>query len=243
MAISNAVWKRFKDVFSDVSGKPAFDVKVVSSTSTITSEYLEDSAHTDGDMGQFVLAVRKDNPTNLSDTDGDYEALQVSGGKLWTAPVDLITTTGGSVLDDTLDTVKVSQATHDNLNANANIQVNNTDVGASNPVHVTDATGSEDISVALEASAVVKASAGTLIEVIVTNTSASAQYIQVHDSTTVPADTTVPLTTFLVGASQTVSYVPKGGLTCGTGITLCNSSTAATKTIGAADCWFDVRYV
>lgn len=45
-------------------------------------------------------------------------------------------------LDSTTDSVEVLQATHDNLNANANIQVNNTDVSNANPVPVSDAGGS-----------------------------------------------------------------------------------------------------
>jgi hypothetical protein len=40
------------------------------------------------------------------------------------------------------DSVEVLQNTHDDLNANANIQVNNTDVGNANPVPVSDAGGS-----------------------------------------------------------------------------------------------------
>lgn len=40
------------------------------------------------------------------------------------------------------DSVEVLQATHDNLNANANIQVGNTDVSNANPVPVSDAGGS-----------------------------------------------------------------------------------------------------
>lgn len=40
------------------------------------------------------------------------------------------------------DSVSVLQATHDNLNANANLQVGNTDVANGNPVPVSDAGGS-----------------------------------------------------------------------------------------------------
>lgn len=47
----------------------------------------EDAAHADGDAGVPALAVRTDTPTNRSGTDGDYEPLQVSAGKLWTKPV------------------------------------------------------------------------------------------------------------------------------------------------------------
>lgn len=49
--------------------------------------YAEDEASADGDTGLLALAVRKDTPANTSGTDGDYEALQMSAGKLWTAPL------------------------------------------------------------------------------------------------------------------------------------------------------------
>lgn len=45
-------------------------------------------------------------------------------------------------LDSAQDSVEVLQATHDNLNANANIQVGNADVANGNPVPVSDAGGS-----------------------------------------------------------------------------------------------------
>lgn len=45
-------------------------------------------------------------------------------------------------LDSAQDSVEVLQATHDNLNANANLQVGNTDVANGNPVPVSDAGGS-----------------------------------------------------------------------------------------------------
>lgn len=45
-------------------------------------------------------------------------------------------------LSSATDSVEVLQATHDNLNANANIQVGNADVANGNPVPVSDAGGS-----------------------------------------------------------------------------------------------------
>lgn len=44
----------------------------------------EDQAHVSGAVGIMSLAVRMDAPANLSGTDGDYEPLQVSDGKVWT---------------------------------------------------------------------------------------------------------------------------------------------------------------
>lgn len=47
----------------------------------------EDAASANGHSGIPAMAVRQDTPANLSGTDGDYEFLQVSGGKLWTRPI------------------------------------------------------------------------------------------------------------------------------------------------------------
>lgn len=43
----------------------------------------EDSASGDLDVGAAMLAVRKATPANTSGTDGDYEFLQMSAGRLW----------------------------------------------------------------------------------------------------------------------------------------------------------------
>lgn len=63
-----------------------------------------------------------------------------------------------------------------------------------------------------------------------------AQYIQIHEGPTAPVNTAVPLATY---------PVPSGGvlflndaIKCAGGLHVCNSTTAATLTLGAADCWF-----
>jgi len=45
----------------------------------------EDAASASADVGIPALAVRKATPANTSDTDGDYEMLQISAGRLWTS--------------------------------------------------------------------------------------------------------------------------------------------------------------
>lgn len=72
------------------------------------TQYAEDAAHVSGNTGTLALTVRQDSPANLSGTDGDYEALQVSGGLLWARVRGLQTPNGDSVIDDTNDAVKVS---------------------------------------------------------------------------------------------------------------------------------------
>lgn len=52
----------------------------------------EDVASAGGETGILAMATRKDTPANTSGTDGDFETLQVSGGKLWVAPLGFFTT-------------------------------------------------------------------------------------------------------------------------------------------------------
>jgi hypothetical protein len=98
-------------------------------------------------------------------------------------------------------------------------------------------------STAAEASRVVKSTGGRLVQLIGYNGSASDQFIQVHNATSLPADTAVAYRSFKVIAGKNFSYdIVDPGLNLDTGIVVCNSSTQGTKTIGSADCWFYVIY-
>ena len=94
-------------------------------------------------------------------------------------------------------------------------------------------------SISQEASRVFKVGAGTIMSLIGYNAKVSAQFIQIFNTASLPADGAVPVYSFTVPASSNFSIdVPVCGVPLTTGITVCNSSTQATKTIGAADCWF-----
>jgi hypothetical protein len=93
-------------------------------------------------------------------------------------------------------------------------------------------------SSAYEASHVLKASAGNLISIAGYN-SGPAQFIQLFNSTTVPANATAPAAVFAVPTASNFSFdVPITGIPFTTGIAVSNSTTGPTKTIGAADCYF-----
>lgn len=94
-------------------------------------------------------------------------------------------------------------------------------------------------SAAYEKSHILKASAGSLLSLKGYNSKGSAQWIQVFDSATLPADTAVPLLTFTVATVANFDVpLPPGGLKCANGIVVCNSSTGPTKTIGSDDVFF-----
>lgn len=98
-------------------------------------------------------------------------------------------------------------------------------------------------SVALSSSIVVKSGRGILYGFTVLSTDAASQFIQVFDAYALPADGAIPAVVFTVGASSQlpVNWIP--GRVFQSGCVLCNSSTAATKTLGSANCFFDVQYL
>lgn len=76
-----------------------------------------------------------------------------------------------------------------------------------------------------------------------TVSSVAAQFIQVFDLAALPADTAVPTLSFNVSATSTIGneWMPPRAFQ--NGIVFCNSSTQHTKTIGSADCIFDVQFL
>jgi hypothetical protein len=96
---------------------------------------------------------------------------------------------------------------------------------------------------AYAASLIVKATAGTLYNITGYNSRTSGQFIQLYNSATLPANGVAPVVVFFVGASSNFSFnLGVYGRHFTTGIVIGNSTTGPTKTIGAADCWFDAQF-
>jgi len=97
-------------------------------------------------------------------------------------------------------------------------------------------------SAALAAGVQLSAVPVTLYGLTVNNTNAAAQFIQLHDSASVPAEGAAPaLVIKAPAADDQVIDLGVYGMAFTNGLYVCNSSTAATKTIGAADCQFFAR--
>ena len=110
--VGTPVFVRLSDGSSAISTLP---VSIASGATTIGK--AEDVASADGDVGVPAMAVRKATPANTSGTDGDYEMLQISAGRLWTsATIDAALPTGtnsiGKISDITTAIVPGTGATN-----------------------------------------------------------------------------------------------------------------------------------
>lgn len=175
--------------------------------------------------------------------------------------VELNLTSGGNIISadqiNTLNGVPIStNEKMQRVKLGFGIDGEATDVSSATPLPISgtittkerpDATATysptNSTSLAYEASRVVKASAGTLYSITGYNSKTTSQFIQIHNTQSLPIDTAIPVVLFIVPANSNFSYSSdKFGRFFSNGITICNSSTGSTKTIGLPDVWFDIQY-
>lgn len=121
-------------------------------------------------------------------------------------------------------------------------QTNNVLQVVEKPNSVSTYTPDNDTSTALEASSVTKASAGNLYGFSASNTNATGHWIQFFNSTTLPADATVPVLEFAISGEGTIEKEWPKGRNFTTGMVWCISSTNGAKTIAGATALVDVNY-
>lgn len=82
-----------------VTNAGTFAVQATVAAGATNIAKAEDIASADGDVGVPALAVRKATPANTSGTDGDYEFLQISAGRLWaSATIDAALPAGANAI-------------------------------------------------------------------------------------------------------------------------------------------------
>jgi hypothetical protein len=99
-------------------------------------------------------------------------------------------------------------------------------------------------SEANEASRLVKSAPGKLLYVVGYNSKVSAQWIQIHNAASAPANGSVPVLTQTVPASSNFAIpLPDTGLDLDVGIVVANSTTATTLTAGSTDIFVTAIFI
>ncbi len=198
----------------------------------------EDSASADADVGVPALAVRKATPANTSGTDGDYEMLQMSNGRLYTsATIDAALPAGTNAIGKLAANAGVDIGDVTINNASGASAVNVQDGGNSLTVDGTVTVqaaavatgGASKVKYAAQTTTVqtVKGSAGKLLGWYLYNPNSSVAYVQIFDvSGAVTLGTTAPDLTLGIPAGSAANLMDAVGLDFANAIKIACTTTA-----------------
>jgi hypothetical protein len=156
----------------------------------------EDVASADADVGVPAMAVRKASPANTSGTDGDYEMLQISAGRLWASAVIDTALPAGTAL--------IGRAAADASAATG---------GIASTARLLSAAGTSGDATN------VKASAGRLYAIQGYNAAAAVRYLKLYNSASAPtAGSGTPVKTLVLPPACGFTFDWPLGYTFSTGI-------------------------
>lgn len=199
----------------------------------------EDEASANADVGIPALAVRKATPANTSGTDGDYEFLQMSVGRLWvSATVDAALPAGTNAIGklSANSGVDIGDVDVTSISAGANL-IGDVGISGARTSGGTTIFRSIDID---ESEEQIKATAGQVFWVHAMNLTASVLYLKFYNDTAanVVVGTTAPSLTFPIATQGTTNgagfmlAVPNG-IVFGTAITVACTTGLADNDTGA----------
>jgi hypothetical protein len=175
-----------------VTNAGTFAVQATLAAAPAAIAKAEDVASADADVGVPAMAVRKATPANTSGTDGDYEMLQMSAGRLWVSAI----VEAGSAL--------IGRAVADASAATG---------GIASTARLLSAVGTSGDA------ANVKASAGRLYAVQGYNASTSVRYLKLYNSVSAPtAGSGTPVKTLALPPSCGFAFDWPHGYSFATGI-------------------------
>ncbi len=203
----------------------------------------EDAVAGSGDTGVFVLAVRRDTPTSEAAA-GDYHEIQVDAvGGLWLAGSQIEDAASQSgdrgvfMLAIRRDTATSGAAAADYHELQVDATGYLRTIDKSTEVAISNST-----TTALDNDGpVVKGSAGTLFGF--QGYCDAAGFVQVHDKSSAPTSTNVPVIVIPIAANAPFSLdLSRRGRAFTNGIAFGFSSTGPTYTDGGSHLWVDAQY-
>lgn len=194
----------------------------------------EDNASGNGDSGVPLLAVRKGTPANTSGTDGDYEFLQMSAGRLWaSATIDAALPAGTNAIGK--------------LAANSGVDIGDVDVtsisAGTNLIGDVGLQGRTSGGLSIfrsldldETEEDIKTSAGQIYSLIAINLATGVRYLKLYNATAanVTVGSTTPVMTIPIPTQAATANGAGFVMTIPQGIAF-DTAICAAATTGVAD--------
>lgn len=203
----------------------------------------EDAAHASGDIGVMMLAVRRDGGGTTTDATGDYSPVTTdSQGNVRT--VDRSSVAEDSVAADASFGVPSFAVRRDVAASSSGTDgdwstINTNSIGDLRVFESSVEVASQFAAILNDVDISVKATAGYLRSLVVTNINAAVRYIQVHNKASAPAGADTPIWSIPIPAGTAnapaivilgADIFGPGGLSCTTGVSIGVSTTAGTFT-------------